>query len=170
MEFAVPAEPLHDVLESLVRSLVSLYRVTPVRVRVDIDEDPGNPLSWRVKEIVGGVVWTQQATPTPPTPTNPPSQPEPSSNGQAKEEEPTITTRFSPCIGDILDVLEKASKPLTHSRIMAALAKAEKEWSDRTVAQYLANMVKDGTLQNPKDPRRPGYRLPEWETTSDETD
>ena len=39
------------------------------------------------------------------------------------------------------------------------MAKRRMEWSQRTVSGYLAQMVEDGTLDNPPDARPRGYRL-----------
>lgn len=83
-------EPLHDALESLVRSLISYYHVRPIRIRVDIEEDPGEPLSWRVKELVAGTWVTQPGgDATPPPPTKPPEPPEPPAPASAEPKPPT---------------------------------------------------------------------------------
>ena len=144
----MPADPLHDVLRSFVECLVSVHHVHPIRVRVDIEEDPDHPLSWRLKEMAGALSW----------------QPNGQTSPERAEEvsNPDAETHFSACIPDILDVLEKAAKPLTTTRILAALSQAGKEWSDRTVSTYLALMVRDGTLENPEGAKPRGYRLPEW--------
>lgn len=78
-------------------------------------------------------------------------------------EEPETTEpdqRHSRCIDDILDVLTKAGRPLTTTLIMSALGKAKKEWSQRYVEKLLAQMVRDGTIENPEGARPRGYRLP----------
>lgn len=67
------------------------------------------------------------------------------------------------CIGDILTVLQTARHPMTGTRIMDALGRVNKTWSKRWVEKHLADMVKDGTLDNPKGVRPLGYCLPEWE-------
>jgi hypothetical protein len=72
-------------------------------------------------------------------------------------------TKLSQCVLDILDVLEKAGRPMTTMRILSELDRAGKEWSHRHVAGFLAAMVKDGTLLNPTGGKPAGYRLPEWE-------
>ena len=64
---------------------------------------------------------------------------------------------FSACVEDILATLEAAKEPLTRTKILRALAKQGKEWSDRAVAGHLADLVKDGTLINSTDP--PGYKV-----------
>lgn len=69
--------------------------------------------------------------------------------------------RISPCAMDILDVLEAAGKPLATTALLAALARAGKEWSRSHVEKHLADMVRDGTLENPESARPRGYRLPE---------
>jgi hypothetical protein len=74
--------------------------------------------------------------------------------------EPEPGRPISPCVVDILDVLQAAGVPLTTTRLLAELAKAGKEWSERTVKGYLAEMVKDGTLTNPEGVTPRGYRLP----------
>ncbi len=74
--------------------------------------------------------------------------------------------RHSKCIDDILDVLTKAKKPLTTTLILSELAKAGKEWSERYVSKLLAEMVRDGTLDNPSGVRPRGYRLADVEYES----
>jgi hypothetical protein len=67
---------------------------------------------------------------------------------------------LSACVRDILDVLEAADGPLTTTRILDALAKRGREWSQRSVAGHLAELVRDGTLENVQDGPRRGYRVP----------
>jgi hypothetical protein len=78
---------------------------------------------------------------------------------------PARERRLSPCAVDIIIVLKKAGHPLTTMRILAELARAGKEWSQRHAAGILASMVRDGTLLNPPGARPAGYRLPEWGST-----
>jgi len=69
--------------------------------------------------------------------------------------------RFYELMGDILEVVTAARRPLTNLAVKAALAKTGKEWSDRWIDEMLARMVKDGALDNPPNARPRGYRLPE---------
>ncbi|HZT80909.1 MAG TPA: sigma-70 family RNA polymerase sigma factor [Gemmataceae bacterium] len=68
----------------------------------------------------------------------------------------------SQCVVDILATLEEVGRPLTRTRLLVEMIRQGREWSERTVAGYLARMVEDGTLLNPDGARPPGYRLPEW--------
>lgn len=79
------------------------------------------------------------------------------------EERDSGGRRHSQCADDILAVLDAAKRPLTTTRLMSELSRAGKEWSQRHVARYLAEMVADGTLENDPNARPRGYRLPEWE-------
>ncbi len=75
--------------------------------------------------------------------------------------------RFSQCIADILDVLRQANRPLTTTRILDELSRAGKEWSERHVNSMLASMIRDGTLVNDPAARPRGYRLPEWDESTE---
>jgi hypothetical protein len=63
---------------------------------------------------------------------------------------------------DVLAVLEEAGKPLTTTRILEAMAKRKPpmDWSQRSVAEHLARMVVDGTLENVQEGKVRGYRPP----------
>jgi hypothetical protein len=79
-------------------------------------------------------------------------------------DEPPVEEKGRPVsavVVDIMEVIEAAKKPLTQYGVCAALAKAGKEWSHRTVAGYLAAMVRDGVLVNPEGSTPRGYRLPD---------
>lgn len=82
----------------------------------------------------------------------------------AAEETAAGHEHFSKCILDILETLEEAKKPLTETRLLSAMWKAGREWSKTTVETYLKMMMEDGTIENPKDGKPRGYRLPEWDT------
>lgn len=143
----MPVVPTETLLEAIRAWVATMYPGCPFRyVHIHIDgvpvpitlaERPGAPPSQAAMMSLSST-----------TPVSP-------SNDHAEN-------YFSPCIADILDVLEKAGKPLTTTRILAALSQAGKEWSDRTVSTYLALMVRDGTLENPEGAKPRGYRLPEW--------
>ena len=95
-----------------------------------------------------------------PLTTPPNAQPHP--NGQAAEE--LVEEKgppVSPVVVDILAVIEESAKPLTQYAVCAALARKKIEWSQRTVAGYLAEMVRQGMLVNPPGVKPAGYRLPE---------
>jgi len=68
---------------------------------------------------------------------------------------------LSPCILDILKVLREVRKPLSRTRLMEEMTKRGMYWSDRTVARYLAQLMEDGTVENPDEARPRGYRLPQ---------
>jgi hypothetical protein len=80
----------------------------------------------------------------------------PPGNGNGEEKGKGI----SPVVADVLRVLRAAGTPLTGTRIMEEMARAGIEWSKRSVDGYLAEMVADGTLENPDGARPRGYRLP----------
>jgi hypothetical protein len=82
----------------------------------------------------------------------------------AEEGDTEHEPRFYRCMADILEVLRAADRPLTGLAIMAALSRADKEWSDRWVSEMLSRMVKDGALENPPNARPRGYRLPREES------
>lgn len=82
----------------------------------------------------------------------------PITGGNGEPSEPKGKT-ISPVVSDILTILEEADKPLTTTRILQALAKKGIEWSERAVSGHLARLVEEGTLQNCKDPERPGYSV-----------
>jgi hypothetical protein len=69
---------------------------------------------------------------------------------------------LSPVVLDILTVLRESGKPMTTTRILEAMARRQPpmEWSARSVSDYLARMVEDGTLENVQDGSPRGYRLP----------
>ena len=91
----------------------------------------------------------------------------PSLNGQPRPAEPPEELveekgpPVSPVVVDILGVIEESPKPLTQYGVCAALARKKIEWSQRTVAGYLAEMVRQGVLVNPPGVKPAGYRLPE---------
>jgi hypothetical protein len=68
------------------------------------------------------------------------------------------------CTADVLAALRAAGKPLTKTRLleeMAARARRREggEWSESTVCRRLANLMEDGTIENPEGARPRGYRL-----------
>lgn len=70
------------------------------------------------------------------------------------------------CTRDILGALRSSSRPLTKTRLlevmMERLHRGEGgEWSERTVCRRLAELLADGTIENPSDARPRGYRLAE---------
>lgn len=84
--------------------------------------------------------------------------------GGTDEQPPPAEERGRPIsqvVVDIMEVMEATKKPLTQYGVLTALAKAGKEWSQRSVAGHLAEMVRDGVLVNPEGARPAGYRLPE---------
>lgn len=73
---------------------------------------------------------------------------------------------FDRCIADILGTLRAAGRPLTKTRLLEEMSKRNGkgecgEWSEATVCRRLAVLMEDGTLENPKGERPPGYRLVE---------
>jgi hypothetical protein len=60
---------------------------------------------------------------------------------------------------DILATLRAVGKPMTTTRLLEEFAKQGLQWSDRAVKGHLAEMVKDGTLENAEDAKPRGYRL-----------
>ena len=94
-----------------------------------------------------------QALPLLPPPSPPPVM--------AEQDEEPMQGRFYELMGDILEVLTAAKRPLTNLAVKAALAKAGKEWSDRWVDEMLSRMIKDGAIENPEKAKPRGYRLPE---------
>jgi hypothetical protein len=60
---------------------------------------------------------------------------------------------------DILSILRDAGRPLTTTLLLAEMSKRRMEWSDRAVQRHLAEMVQDGTLDNPDGVKPRGYRL-----------
>ena len=68
---------------------------------------------------------------------------------------------LSPVVLDILKVLREVGAPMTCMRLMEEFARRGLEWSKRSVDSYLAEMVRDGTLENPEAARPRGYRLPQ---------
>lgn len=68
----------------------------------------------------------------------------------------------SKCAIDIILTLQEVGHRLTTTRLLTELSRRDREWSERSVATWLARLVEEGTLT--KDPRAkpPGYGLPEW--------
>jgi len=71
-----------------------------------------------------------------------------------------------PCAKDILDTLRAAGRPLSQSLLLEALGKRNSagqcgEWSQSTVCRRLAELMADGTIENPEDARPRGYRIAE---------
>jgi hypothetical protein len=64
------------------------------------------------------------------------------------------------CTRDILRTLREAGKPLTKTRLLEEMERLGFEWSESMVCRRLAEMMSDGTLENPDDARPRGYRLP----------
>jgi DNA-binding response OmpR family regulator len=68
---------------------------------------------------------------------------------------------LSPVIQGILRTLREAGRPLSRTRLLEEMGKRDMDWSERTVACYLAELMADGTIENPEDARPRGYRLAE---------
>jgi hypothetical protein len=65
---------------------------------------------------------------------------------------------------DILATLRAAARPLTKTLLLEAMAQRAhrgecEEWSQSTVERRLAELMEDGTIENPPDARPRGYRI-----------
>jgi hypothetical protein len=79
----------------------------------------------------------------------------------ASVEDEQATRQRLQCAADILAVMgAKRRLPMTQTRLVFELKTAGKEHSPRIMSAALAEMVKDGTLENPPDAKPRGYRLP----------
>ena len=61
---------------------------------------------------------------------------------------------------DILALLESVGRPLTTTQLLAEMSRRRMEWSQRAVSEHLAEMVRDGSLDNPEGAKPRGYRIP----------
>jgi hypothetical protein len=68
----------------------------------------------------------------------------------------------------ILTVLRAAKQPLSRTLLHEAMNRRGLHWSDRTLANYLARLVEDGTLENDPHGRPSGYGLPQEEPATEE--
>jgi hypothetical protein len=80
------------------------------------------------------------------------------------EEEGRGKSGVDACTADVLAALRAVGRPLTKTRLleeMAARARRREsgEWSESTVCRRLANLMEDGTIENPEGARPRGYRL-----------
>src|SRR5262245_36475993 len=67
------------------------------------------------------------------------------------------------CEEDILQTLREVGSPLTTTPLLEAMEQAGRLWSERTVKEHLARMVRlEKLLLPPKGIIPRGYRLPEW--------
>jgi hypothetical protein len=62
-------------------------------------------------------------------------------------------------IQDILRTLREVDRPLSRTRLLEEMGRRGMDWSDRTVARYLAELMADGTIENPETARPRGYRI-----------
>jgi hypothetical protein len=66
---------------------------------------------------------------------------------------------LSPCVLDILKVLREVRRPLSRTRLLEEMARRGMDWSERTVARYVADLMADGTIVNPEGEHPRGYRM-----------
>lgn len=66
---------------------------------------------------------------------------------------------ISLCTKEILQTLLEAGHPLTLTMLKQEMAKRRFLWHERTLKRYLAELMEEGTIDNPKGVRPPGYRL-----------
>jgi hypothetical protein len=66
-----------------------------------------------------------------------------------------------PCVEHILAVLREAGRPLTGMRILEEMAKKGIEWSKTTVETHVADMMRDGIIENVQEGKLRGYRIAE---------
>ena len=65
------------------------------------------------------------------------------------------------CVQEILQTLREAAKPLSLTLLKQEMDRRGRSYSRSTLAHYCAELVQDGTLENPEEARPRGYRLPE---------
>ncbi len=70
---------------------------------------------------------------------------------------------LSQCKQDITRVLHEKNRRLTTNQILKELRVRESLWGDSTVKRALADMVRDGELNNRTGIRPRGYGLPTWD-------
>ena len=85
--------------------------------------------------------------------------------GKPREDEDEHGPSLHPCTEAILDVLAASAHPLPKMLLLKALAerqrsRGEEEWSPRTVDRRLADLMADGSIENPDGAKPQGYRLP----------
>ena len=82
---------------------------------------------------------------------------------QNDEQEPAVKGRSSlpDCLTDILLTLrEHHPRRLTKTRLLEEMFKKGRTYADSTVARYLAELMEDGTINNPgTKSRTPGYGI-----------
>lgn len=64
-----------------------------------------------------------------------------------------------PCVKEILQTLKEVGRPLTTTLLKQQMAKRGFVWDERTIKRYLAVLMEDGTIDNPKDSHPRGYRI-----------
>lgn len=169
-----PLPSVDAAVEMLALALAMKYHVRPLIVSVET-EGGKVPFSWNVAEISRGTVYPfmsqvyesrlpaqqpimqpKSETPRQSTAENPDTPP---------DEEPLDERRrgLAPCLLDILATLRDVGEPLTKIRLQEEMEKRQRLWGERTVDHYLKVLMEDGVIDNPKDARPRGYRLPEWE-------
>lgn len=154
---STPAASLPDVVVLLAQLVADKFGVTPLRVMVPVKEDPEHPICLPLVGITGN-----GRTPPPPTRRMVPADdPEEMTEG--------CTPALHPCVVAILTTLREHGKPLTKTRLFEEMARRQHHWSETTTMKYMKNLIDDGTVENPEAARPRGYRLPEWETTCDES-
>ena len=65
------------------------------------------------------------------------------------------------CVREILQTLREAQRPLSLTLLKEEMDRRGRGYSRSTLAHYCAELVQDGTLDNPPEARPRGYRLPE---------
>lgn len=81
-----------------------------------------------------------------------PARSEQASNKHAPEELPL-------CVQEILQTLREVKRPLSLTLLKEEMDKRGRSYSRSSLAHYCAELVQDGTLENPEDARPRGYRV-----------
>ncbi len=80
----------------------------------------------------------------------------------APPSEPTVTDESGPALHPvtkaILHTLREAGHPLTKTKLFEGMIRLGYEYSESTICRRLAELMEDGTVENPPDAKPRGYR------------